>query len=101
MAATVTAAKVSNASSRAFRSDPRDHRFFSSMAIVSAVAILGGFSSTYVPKLVAGTPTLPWIIHLHAVVFTSWLAFYVVQTTLVLTGRTALHRRVGIAGVSL
>ena len=71
------------------------------MASVTAVTILAGFSSTYVPKLVAGVPALPWIIHLHAVVFTSWLAFYVTQTTLVLTGRTAVHRRLGIAGVVL
>jgi hypothetical protein len=44
---------------------------------------------------VAGARALPWIIHLHAVVFTSWLAFYDTQTTLVRTGRTAVHRRLG------
>ena len=86
------------ASSRAFQTRPGDHRFFS--ASVSAVTILAGFSSTDAPKSV-GVPALPWIIHLHAVVFTSWLVFYVTQTTLVLTGRTAVHRRLGIAGVVL
>ena len=99
--ATVPVAKTTAASSRAFQTHPGDHRFFSAMASVSAVTILAGFSSTYVPKLVAGVPALPWIIHLHAVVFTSWLAFYVTQTTLVLTGRTAVHRRLGVAGVVL
>jgi len=103
MTPTVTAAatKAPSVPSRAFHARPGDHRFFSAMAIVTAVTILAGFSSTYVPKLVAGAPGLPWIIHLHAVVFTSWLVFYVTQTTLVLTGRTAVHRRLGVAGVAL
>jgi hypothetical protein len=37
----------------------------------------------------------------HAAIFTSWLAFFVMQTTLVLNGKTAIHRRLGIAGVVL
>lgn len=87
--------------SHAFQAVPGDRRFFSSMAIVMAVTILAGFSNTYVPKLVTGEPALPPIIHLHAAVFTAWLAVFVAQTTLVLTGRTAMHRRLGVAGVLL
>jgi hypothetical protein len=103
MTPTVTAAatKAPSVPSRAFHARPGDHRFFSVIAIVTAVTILAGFSSTYVPKLVTGAPALPWIIHLHALVFTSWLAFYVTQTLLVFTGRTAIHRRLGVAGVAL
>ena len=98
---TAAATRGPSAPSRAFQTRPADHRFFSILSIVTAVTILAGFSSTYLPKVVAGAPALPWIIHLHAVVFTSWLAFYVTQTSLVLTGRTAVHRRLGIAGVAL
>ena len=98
---TAAATKSPSVPSRGFPARPGDHRFFSVMSIVTAVTILAGFSSTYVPKLVAGAPALPWIIHLHAAVFTSWLAFYVTQTSLVLTGRTAVHRRLGVAGVAL
>src|SRR4051812_6605921 len=98
---TAVAARGSSVPSRAFQTSRADHRFFSIMAMVTAVTILAGFTSTYVPKVVAGTPPLPGIIHLHAVVFTSWLVFYVTQTMLVLTGRTAVHRRLGIAGVAL
>ncbi len=71
------------------------------MAIVTAATIVTGFSNTYVPKIISGAPALPAIVHLHAVVFTSWLAVFVAQTTLVLTGRTAVHRRLGVAGVAL
>jgi FtsH-binding integral membrane protein len=71
------------------------------MAIVTASTIVAGFSQTYLPKVVSGAPALPSIVHLHAVVFTSWLALFVAQTTLVLSGRTAVHRRLGVAGVVL
>jgi hypothetical protein len=91
---------ASNAS-RAFPTLPGDHRFFSVMAVVTAAAIVAGFANTYGPKVVTGAPALPAIIHLHAVVFASWLAFFVVQTTLVLSGRTDVHRRLGILGVVL
>ena len=78
-----------------------DHRFFSVMSIVTSVAIIGGFANTYLPKVTTGTPDVPLIVHFHAAVFTSWLILFVAQTTLVLTGRTAVHRRLGIAGVVL
>jgi len=96
-----TRTKDSGVASRTFQTLPGDHRFFSLMAIVTAATILAGFTNTYVPKVVTGAPALPPIIHLHAVVFTSWLALFVAQTALVLRGRTALHRRLGVAGVVL
>jgi hypothetical protein len=80
---------------------PGDHLFFSVMAIVASATIIAGFFNTYVPKVVTGAPALPPIIHLHAVVFTSWLIVFVAQTTLVLTGRTSVHRRLGVAAVAL
>ncbi|OFW44174.1 MAG: hypothetical protein A3J29_08010 [Acidobacteria bacterium RIFCSPLOWO2_12_FULL_67_14b] len=90
-----------NSTSRPFQTLPGDHRFFSLMAIISAATIVAGFANTYVPKVVTGAPALAPIIHLHAAVFTSWLALFVAQTTLVLSGRTAVHRRLGVAGVVL
>lgn len=87
--------------SRGFQTLPGDHRFFSSMAIITAATILFGFSRTYIPKLTTGTAAVLPIVHLHALVFTSWLAVFVAQTTLVLRGRTAVHRRLGIAGIAL
>jgi hypothetical protein len=71
------------------------------MAIITAVTIAAGFSQTYLPKVVSGAPTLPSIIHLHAAVFMSWLVVFVAQTALVLNGRTAVHRRLGVAAVVL
>lgn len=85
----------------ASKTRPGDHRFFSLMAIVTSATIVAGFSQTYLPKVLTGAPALPAIVHLHAAVFVSWLAVFVAQTTLVLSGRTAVHRRLGVAGVAL
>lgn len=93
-------ATAAGARARLFHALPGDHRFYSAMAVVMTVTILAGFSNTYVPRLAGGQPVLA-IIHLHALVFTSWLALFVVQTTLVRIGRTAVHRRLGVAGVVL
>lgn len=79
----------------------RDHRFFTGMAIVSSLTIVAGFFNTYGPKVMTGEPALPNIIHLHALVFTSWLVVFVAQTALVLGRRTDLHRRLGAASMVL
>lgn len=80
---------------------PADHRFYSAMAIVSSLTIVAGFFNTYGPKVMTGEPAVPPIIHVHALVFTSWLIVFVAQTTLVLAGRTGLHRRLGAASMVL
>jgi hypothetical protein len=84
-----------------FAAHPGDHRFFSAMAILSSLTILAGFFNTYAAKVAAGDPEIPGIIHVHALVFTSWLIVFVAQTTLVLRRRTDLHRRLGAASMVL
>lgn len=86
---------------RRFTTRSGDHRFFSGMAILSSLTIAAGFFNTYGPKVITGEPALPNIIHVHALVFTSWLIVFVAQTTLVLAGRTDLHRRLGAASMVL
>jgi hypothetical protein len=84
-----------------FTAHPGDHRFFSTMAIVSSLTIAAGFFNTYGAKVAAGEPEIPTIIHVHALVFTSWLIVFVAQATLVLRRRTDLHRRIGAASMVL
>ncbi len=90
-----------NVTPNRYRTLPGDHLFFSFMAIATAATVVAGFSRTYLPKVVSGAPPVPLVVHLHAVVFTGWLILFVAQTTLVRTGRTAVHRRLGVAGVGL
>ena len=60
-----------------------------------------GFSRSYFLKGWYGTPELSRLLHLHGLVFTTWVLFFVAQTALVASGRTYLHRRMGVAGAVL
>jgi hypothetical protein len=68
------------------------------MAIAFAITVFAGFSRSYFLKAYFGTPELSRLLHLHGLIFTSWVLFFLLQTTLVATGRTYLHRRMGVAG---
>jgi len=85
----------------AFPSHPADRRFFATMSVVAAVVIVTGFGNTYAPKVVSGSAPVPAIIHLHAVLFASWLVLFVVQTLLVARGHVRTHMRLGQAGMGL
>jgi len=76
-------------------------RFFSTMSVVAAVVIVIGFANTYPAKVFAGDPSIPAIVHLHAVVFTCWLLLFALQTGLAAAGRIKLHQQVGTAGMAL
>lgn len=70
-------------------------------AIAAGVFVLVGFARTYYLKTVFGAPELPPLRHLHGLVMTLWFALFAVQTALVEGHRTALHRRLGVAGAVL
>jgi hypothetical protein len=70
------------------------------MTGVAAAVILAGFAHTYGPKVATGTPPVPAIVHVHAALFTAWLALLLVQVRLV-GRRIELHRRLGAAMVAL
>jgi hypothetical protein len=79
----------------------RDRWFFSGMALAAAVTVFVGFAPTYYLKGAFGAPTLPTVLHVHGLLFTTWIVLFVVQTGLVATKRTHVHRRLGIAGAVL
>jgi hypothetical protein len=85
----------------------RDRRFYTGTAIVMLFTALVGFSRTYFLGLISGHPTtitgrVPnTTVHLHALLFTSWLVLFIVQTSLIATHRVKLHRKLGYFGVAL
>jgi hypothetical protein len=76
----------------------REHLFYTSLAALFSLTVFIGFSRTYYLKGFFGTPRLSWIAHLHGVVFTLWVVFFLVQTALVAARRINLHRRCGWIG---
>jgi len=79
----------------------RTRRFYVGMAIAITITVFAGFSRSYFLKSWYGTPELSRLLHVHGVVFTAWVLFFLSQTVLVATGRTYLHRRMGIGGAVL
>ena len=76
-------------------------RFYVGMAIAVLITVFLGFSRTYFLKGYYGTPELSLLLHIHGLVFTSWVLLFLAQTTLVATGRTDLHRKLGVGGAVL
>src|SRR5215210_5764675 len=88
-------------SAAAVRAGRRTRRFYVGMAIAIAITVFVGFSRSYFLSSWYGTKELSGLLHLHGLVFTSWVLFFLLQTTLVASGRTYLHRRMGIGGAVL
>jgi hypothetical protein len=79
-----------------------DHRFFTGMALASALTVFIGFARTYYLRSVFDGPAVPTaLVHLHGLVFTAWVVLFVSQTSLVAAGRTDVHRRLGVVGAGL
>ena len=79
----------------------RDRRFYLAMAIASTILVFLGFARTYYLKAYFGTPQLPPLVHLHGIVFTTWMFFFIAQTGLIVSNRPDIHRRLGYAGAVL
>lgn len=76
--------------------------FYVGLAVLITALAVAGFWPTYWGPLFSGTLDLHWLLHLHGIVFTSWLALLIVQTVLVYRERTGLHQRMGkVIGVGL
>jgi hypothetical protein len=71
------------------------------MAALIVITVFVGFARTYYLRTYFGTPSLTPLLHLHGIIFTSWLVLFLTQTVLVAANRTRLHRRLGIAGIAL
>jgi hypothetical protein len=75
--------------------------FFTLLPAAMFVAVIVGFAPTYYLKAAFGTPALPVLYHLHGAAFTLWMLLLVLQPALVASGRTPLHRKIGVAGGAL
>lgn len=86
------------------KSNPRvrEHRFFWGMSVLIALIVFVGFSRTYFLAGYFHAKPLPApIVHVHAAAFTSWIVLLVIQASLPGSGRTDIHRRLGLVGLVL
>jgi len=76
----------------------RERWFYVGMSIAVVITVFAGFGPTYYLRpYFTPTPLIP-LLHLHGIVFTSWILLFVIQTSLVAAHRTDIHRRLGILG---
>ena len=75
------------------------------MGAVVAIIVFAGFARSYylshwlTPP--ARTPEITPLLHIHAIVFTLWIALQVVQPALIAIRRPALHGKLGWFGAAL
>ena len=76
----------------------RERLFYLGMALAILITVFAGFSRSYFLKARFGTLPLSLLLHVHGLVFTSWILLFLAQTTLVAARRTDIHRRIGVLG---
>jgi hypothetical protein len=83
---------------RAITRRRRERWFYIGMSIAVVITVFAGFAPTYYLRpYFTAAPLMP-LLHLHGLVFTSWLVLFVTQTFLIAAHRTDIHRRLGVAG---
>lgn len=75
--------------------------FYVLMAYACALVAFIGFTPTYWAPVVTGSFPGPPILHLHGLLFSAWMLFFIIQTTLAATGRVKHHRALGLFGIAL
>ena len=75
--------------------------FYLCMSLLIAAVVVYGFSGTVDRKLIHGNPRRPVLLWVHAVLFSTWVAFYITQSVLVRIRKVRVHRTLGWAGAAL
>lgn len=69
------------------------------LSVLMAAIAIGGFWPKYFGPLVFGTLVQPLLIHIHAIVFTGWLALFFAQAYFAATKRIQWHLKAGQIGM--
>lgn len=70
-----------------------EERFFFKMALLMGLVIVTGFSLNL--ALGRSSFAVPWVYHVHGLVFFGWVALLLSQSALAATGNFTLHKRLG------
>jgi hypothetical protein len=77
----------------------RERVFYTGMSVAIAITVFAGFSRTWFlrPYFPQVQPLIPLLI-VHGILFSSWIALFITQTSLVAAKRSKTHMRLGVAG---
>ena len=77
-----------------------DRMLFAAAAILFPTIIIVGFARTYYLKFAFDTPPLPsFLVHIHGVLMTTWIAFFITQVWLIRSKRARVHMKLGMIGL--
>jgi len=76
----------------------RERVFYTTMSGIFLILVLVGFSRTFFLRPYFQTEPLMPLLILHGTLFSSWIALFLIQTTLVASKRTRVNRKLGVAG---
>ena len=77
-----------------------ENYFYFAMALLIPAIVAFGFSFTLGKNLIHPAIPRPFILYLHAAVFSGWLVFFLLQSALVRTRNVKVHRSIGWFGAA-
>jgi hypothetical protein len=75
--------------------------FYLFMSLVIATVVVYGFSQTAKEKFLHPAIARPFVLYVHATVFSAWILLFISQSALARTGMVRWHRRIGWLGTGL
>jgi uncharacterized membrane protein YozB (DUF420 family) len=75
--------------------------FYAWMSLLIAAVVVFGFAHTIDAGLLHARNPRPAVVYLHAIVFSAFVALFVVQSALIRAGDIRWHRRLGWLGVAM
>jgi len=75
--------------------------FYFTMSLVIAVVVIYGFSHTINENLFHPAYPRPFVLYLHAAIFTGWVVLLITQSALIRTRNLRLHRKLGLCALAL
>ncbi len=75
--------------------------FYFCMSLVSAALVILGFSRTVNVALFHANPPRPLLLWMHGAAFSTWIVFFVAQSSLVRVRKVSVHRALGWFGAGL
>ena len=75
--------------------------FYFCMSLVFAGLVVWGFSKTVDTNLFHANPPRPMLLWFHGAAFSTWVVFFIVQSSLVRVRKVSIHRTLGWFGAGL
>lgn len=79
-----------------------DRRLFAVVAILFPIIVLAGFARTFYLKFAFDSPPVAsLLVHLHGLVMTLWVGFFIMQVWLIRSKNARVHMKMGMLGIAL